>query len=120
MRILQGLLIIIILGLQIRLWTGPGSLAEMSRLEESIAAQEEENAELESRNLELLTEVEELKNGTDAIEEMARNDLGLIKEGETFYMIVDPEEESREKESPDHAQSSNAEDNSEVTARDSQ
>jgi len=115
MRILQGLLIIIILGLQIRLWTGPGSLAEMSRLEESIAAQEEENAELE-----LLTEVEELKNGTDAIEEMARNDLGLIKEGETFYMIVDPEEESREKESPDHAQSSNAEDNSEVTARDSQ
>jgi cell division protein FtsB len=91
MRILQGLLILIILGLQIRLWSGPGSLAEISRLNESVSDQESENAALDSRNRELLTEVEELKSGTEVIEEMAREDLGLIKEGETFYMIVEPE-----------------------------
>jgi cell division protein FtsB len=91
MRILQALLILIILGLQIRLWVGRGSLAEIDQLDESIAIQAAENAQLENRNQALLTEVEELKNGTDAIEEMAREDLGLIKEGETFYMIVEPE-----------------------------
>ncbi|MBT6044196.1 MAG: cell division protein FtsB [Gammaproteobacteria bacterium] len=91
MRILQALLVMIILGLQIRLWTGPGSLAEISRLNESITLQENENSGLQSRNSELLHEVDELKTGTDAIEEMARQELGLIKDGETFYMIVDSE-----------------------------
>lgn len=93
MKILQGLLVLIILGLQIRLWIGPGSMSEISRLNESIGEQETENATLETRNDDLLNEVEELKNGTDAIEEIARQELGLIKEGETYYMIVDPEEE---------------------------
>jgi len=93
MRILQGLLVLIILGLQFRLWIGPGSLAEIDRLNQDLDEQAAENAILEARNLELLQEVEELKNGTDAIEELARQDLGLIKEGETFYMIVEPENE---------------------------
>jgi cell division protein FtsB len=97
MRILQGLLVVIILGLQIRLWTGSGSLAEISRMNESIITQEAANLELQSRNRELLTEVDALKDGTDAVEEMAREDLGLIKEGETFYMIVEPEEPVSEK-----------------------
>jgi cell division protein FtsB len=94
MRILQGLLIVIILGLQIRLWTGTGSIAEISRLNESITVQGVENTELQNRNRELLTEVEALKDGTDAVEEMAREDLGLIKEGEKFYMIVEAQAES--------------------------
>jgi cell division protein FtsB len=97
MRILQGLLVVIILGLQIRLWTGAGSLAEISRLNESIITQEVSNSELQSRNRDLLTEVDALKDGTDAVEEMAREDLGLIKEGEIFYMIVEPEEPVSEK-----------------------
>jgi cell division protein FtsB len=91
MRILQALLILIILGLQVRLWIGPGSLSEIDQIEVAISTQETENVSLEARNQSLLTEVEELKNGTDGIEEMAREDLGLIKEGETFYMIVEPE-----------------------------
>jgi len=95
MRILQVLLVFIILGLQLRLWSGAGSLAEISRLKDSIAEQESENAILQSRNNELLHEVEELKTGTDAIEEMAREELGLIKDGETFYMILDSEDSNR-------------------------
>ncbi len=91
MRILQVLLILIILGLQVRLWIGPGSLAEIDQIDAAISTQEIENVSLETRNQSLLTEVEELKNGTDGIEEIAREDLGLIKEGETFYMIVEQE-----------------------------
>lgn len=98
MRILQGLLIVIILGLQLRLWTGAGSLAEISRLDDRIDEQAVENASLIERNQALLHEVEELKTGTDAIEEMARQELGLIKEGETYYMIVDPGEDSTRRE----------------------
>jgi cell division protein FtsB len=98
MRILQVLLVLIILGLQLRLWSGAGSLAEISRLNDSIAQQENENAVLQSRNNELLREVEELKTGTDAIEEMAREELGLIKDGETFYMILDPDDSDRNQE----------------------
>lgn len=98
MRILQSLLILIILGLQVRLWTGAGSFAEVDRLNKAIAVQEEENTALQGRNEELLREVEELKTGTDAVEEMAREDLGLIKEGETYYMIVEPDAEEDPKE----------------------
>lgn len=100
MRILQGLLVLIIVGLQVRLWIGPGSLAEIRRLDEAISTQEQENSKLEDRNLELLREVEELKSGTDAVEEMARQELGLIKEGETFYMIVEPPAEDKDEHRP--------------------
>ena len=89
MRLLQVLLVLIILGLQFRLWVGPGSMAEIDRLEDAIVAQQEENETLAACNQELLVEVEELKNGTDAIEEMARHDLGLVGEDETFFMIVE-------------------------------
>ncbi|MDC1527509.1 septum formation initiator family protein [Gammaproteobacteria bacterium] len=98
MRILQVLLVLIILGLQLRLWSGAGSLAEISRLNDSIAEQESENTGLQSRNDELLREVEELKTGTDVIEEMAREELGLIKDGETFYMILDSDDSTRNQE----------------------
>lgn len=101
MRILQGLLIVIILGLQVRLWIGPGSFAEIDRLEDAIDEQAAENATLEARNKALLNEVDELKTGTDAIEEMARQDLGLIKDGETFYMIVDPDKDTDASEDKD-------------------
>lgn len=97
MRILQGLLVLIILGLQFRLWVGPGSLAEIDRLNDALEQQEAENAVLNARNRELLQEVEELKTGTDAIEEMAREDLGLIGDGETFYMIVEPEQPGQDR-----------------------
>lgn len=92
MRILQALLVLVILGLQVRLWVGPGSLTEINHLEDAIAEQEGENTLLEDRNQNLLQEVESLKTGTDAIEEMARQELGLIKEGETFYMIIDTDD----------------------------
>ena len=89
MKATIAVLVLILLGLQFRLWTGQGSFAHIHQLNSQIAAQEEANAELEQRNDRLLADVEELKTGLDAIEERARHELGMVREGETFYMIVE-------------------------------
>lgn len=89
MKFLIAALLLILLGLQYRLWAGPGSFAHIDRLERAIAAQDEENEVLEERNRLLYGEVDELKTGLDAVEERARGELGLIREGETFYLIVE-------------------------------
>ena len=87
MKFLMGALLLLLLLLQVRLWSGSGSLQEIKRLEAEIRAQEQENAELEQRNDALRREVTDLKTGQDAIEERARSDLGLVRRGETFYLI---------------------------------
>lgn len=58
-------------------------------LDEAIAAQAEKNAHLKERNQTLFAEVDDLKQGLEAVEERARYDLGMVKKGETFYQIVD-------------------------------
>jgi cell division protein FtsB len=74
--------------LQIKLWFGDGSVMEMWRLEKAIAVQTDENAKLRERNQALSAEVLDLKQGTEAVEERARSELGMIKQGEIFYQIV--------------------------------
>jgi len=96
LKILIAVLILIFISLQYRLWVGEGSFADIDRLDQQVGVQESENAELEERNASLLNEVEELQTGMDAIEEHARNELGLIQEGETFFLIIE-EENSAEK-----------------------
>ena len=86
-----ALFCLVLLWLQIRLWTGDGSLAEINRLETEIEAQTTSNADLQKRNQALLQDVSDLKNGLDSVEERARSELGMIKKGETFYLIVDKE-----------------------------
>ncbi len=94
MKILIAVLIVIFLVLQYRLWVGEGSFANMSRLEKRVATQTEENEILEERNEALFTEVTELQTGMDAIEEHARNELGLIKDDEIFFLIVEDSPEN--------------------------
>ena len=89
---ITAILVILLLGLQYKLWVGEGSLAHVARLEAEIEQQTKENERLKQRNKILYTEVQELKSGLDAIEERARNELGMIKEGETFYLVIEPEE----------------------------
>lgn len=85
-----ALLIAVLLWLQYRLWVGDGSLAEVWQLRREIAAQETENQRLRERNRVLEAEVQDLKKGFKAIEERARSELGMIRENETFYQIVEP------------------------------
>ena len=89
MRWILILLLIVVAGLQYRLWVGPGSWAQIVALENDIEQQQMTNQGLRERNKIVEVEVFDLKNGMDAVEERARRDLGLIKEGETFYMFVD-------------------------------
>jgi cell division protein FtsB len=92
MKLMIGVLVVILLLLQVRLWTGEGSLSDIQRLESDIAAQTSANAVLEQRNESLLQEVSDLKTGLDSVEEHARSELGLIKQGETYYLLVDKED----------------------------
>jgi cell division protein FtsB len=89
MRWLLLLLLILLAGLQYRLWIGQGSWAEIVALERALEEQEVINERLRQRNKVLEIEVRALKNGTDSVEERARSELGLIKEDETFFLIID-------------------------------
>ncbi|MCV6620787.1 cell division protein FtsB [uncultured Pseudoteredinibacter sp.] len=92
MKWISILLLLLLLGLQYRLWVGEGSYAHIARLERELEQQEQTNERLQQRNKLLEVEVEALRKGNEAIEEKARNDMGMIKEGETFYMVVEPKD----------------------------
>ena len=79
------------LALQYRLWVGEGSYAEVKHLQNEIARQQLELKTMQQENLELRAEIEDLKNGLDAIEERARTELGMIRDGEIYFQIVEPE-----------------------------
>ena len=91
MRWLLAILVIMFLSLHYRLWFGEGSLAQKIELERAVAEQEKVNATAAERNNIIAREVHALKNGLDAVEERARSDLGMTREGETFYMVVEEE-----------------------------
>lgn len=83
------MLVLLLLILQYRLWIGEGSLAEVSALRHRVDEQRTENIRLMERNRTLDAEVKDLKSGLDAIEERARNELGMTKEDEVFYQVID-------------------------------
>lgn len=89
MRWLLVILLVLLSGLQFRLWVGEGSLAHRAELNRQLEAQEQENSALRERNALIATDVQSLKSNLNAIEEKARGDLGMIKQGETFYLVVD-------------------------------
>ena len=93
MKWLVAGLVVILLGLQYRLWVGDGSVADNLALRKDATRQREDNARLQERNKLLQAEVEALKTGYDAIEEKARYDMGMIGEGETFFFIVEEKPE---------------------------
>ncbi len=95
MKILITILVILLIGLQYRLWVGEGSLAHRVELQKKIEQQQAENDALSERNRILALEVEALKSGLDGVEERAREQMGMVKQGETFFMIVDPEKKSK-------------------------
>ena len=85
MKWINAILIVLLVGLQYRLWVGEGSLAEVSRLHHSIEKQKAENAKIRERNAALDAEVQ----GVEAIEERARSELGMVKKDEVFFQIVE-------------------------------
>ena len=92
MRWLLSGLILLLLLLQYRLWLAEGGLAEVVRLRERIESERERNKMLEARNQSLEQQVLELQSGNRVIEQRAREDLGLIKEGEIYYQFPSNQE----------------------------
>ena len=86
-------MIVLLILLQYRLWNGTGSLSEVNILKKEIQKIKSENEILKERNLSLTEEVVDLKERDEAIEEIARSEMGMIKDGETFYQIIDNSEE---------------------------
>ena len=88
MRFLIVVLVALLAALQLKLWLSDGGMREVWRLEAEVARRTAENDRLAARNAALEAEVRDLKQGTAAVEERARTELGMVKSGETFYQIA--------------------------------
>ncbi|WP_119629318.1 cell division protein FtsB [Methylocaldum marinum] len=89
MKKLTVFLMVLIALLQYRLWLGDGGIAELQGIQERIEKLTEEGDKRRERNAALEADVRDLKEGSDAIEERARQELGMIKQGETFVQVIE-------------------------------
>ena len=89
MKILTFALAALIALLQFPLWLGKGSWLQVWEIDRQLNLQHETNEKLRSRNTALDAEVRDLKQGLDAIEERARSELGMVKQDEVFFQILD-------------------------------
>ena len=89
MRVVTIILLVILLLLQYPLWLGKGGWFKVWDLHRQVDAQKQSNQQSQVRNAVLDAEVRDLKQGTEAIEERARSELGMIKHDEVFYQILD-------------------------------
>jgi cell division protein FtsB len=80
------------MGLQSRLWLGEGSFAHVNTLQAKVSRKVAENSVKVQRNKILRAEIIELKRGLESIEEKARSEFGLIKEGETFFLLIEDDQ----------------------------
>jgi cell division protein FtsB len=88
MRLFTFILIILFASLQYRLWFGKNSAPDYFVLKNELQRQQENNEKLKQRNKIIYADIDDLKLGYEAIEERARNELGMIKENETFFRII--------------------------------
>lgn len=87
-RVLILIAAVIFCGLQSLLWLGDDGILDMQDMKQEIAVQQAENDQLAERNRILQAEINDLKQGTEAIEEHARLDLGMVKQNETFFRVT--------------------------------
>jgi len=90
-RAIALLLAALLLAVQAQLWFGRGGVPQVRELRERLQAQEAANATARQRNAELSSEVRDLQDGLEIVEEVARHDLGLVRPNEIFVQIRRPE-----------------------------
>lgn len=88
MRVVTYILLALLLLLQYPLWLGKGSWLKVWDMGQQVQAQKQTNEQTQKRNAALDAEVRDLKRGTDAVEERARSELGMVKQGEIFFQVV--------------------------------
>ncbi len=89
MKWMAAILFLILVSLQYRIWFGGSSFQKIQQQKEKVSIIETENDELLQRNQKLLAEIKGLRIGTDSVEERARYELGMIKEGEVFFRLLE-------------------------------
>ncbi len=89
-RALVIALIVMLAGLQYRLWIADGGWAEVHRLNVAKAELDAANTKADARNESLQAEIVDLRAGERAMEGRARADIGMVEQGETFYLTIAP------------------------------
>ena len=87
-RFIPALLITLLLVLHAQLWFGRGSVPQVGQMKQELAALELANREAKQRNEQIASEVNDLQEGLDMVEELARQDLGMVKPNEIFVQIA--------------------------------
>ncbi len=87
-RIVPLVLLLLLAGVHAQLWTGRGSLAHVQEMQEKIAAQKAANEKARLANDRLASEVQDLRDGLDMVEEKARSELGMVKPNEIYVQIA--------------------------------
>ena len=90
MKFIALLLVLFLVMMQVNIWLAKDGYSRIAEIKELIQDQQKENNEMVSRNSQLKEEIKNLKDGYSAIEEKAREDIGMIKEGEEFYLLTKP------------------------------
>ena len=95
MKIIALALLLLLIWLQYKIWLQDGGVPEVLLLQDEVEGVAAEVKSLEERNLSLDAEVKDLKKGLDAIEERARSEMGMIKQGEVYYQVITPTSDSK-------------------------
>ena len=93
MKLIVAILLVLLIWLQYKLWLGDGGIPEVLELEREIDTVQQDVNKLQERNQALDAEVMDLKKGIEAIEERARSELGMIKQDEVYYQVIDRDSE---------------------------
>ncbi|EGW19624.1 MAG: septum formation initiator family protein [Methylobacter sp.] len=89
MKIIIAIIILLIIHFQYRIWVGDGSVAQIDAYQQRLDDLKKQAEEKRERNEALYAEVLDLRKGQEAIEERARDELGMIKEDETFFHVLE-------------------------------
>lgn len=100
MRLIILSVVALLLLIQYPLWLGKGGWLRVWDLDRQVDAAQKKNEELKARNAKLNSEVQDLKQGTGAVEERARYELGMIKENEIFVQVLEPDSKPARVEKP--------------------
>jgi cell division protein FtsB len=90
MRLVTAVLIVLLALIQYPLWWGHGGWLRVHELQQQLAQQLQKNADSKVRNERIQGEVQDLQSGTAAVEERARYEMGMVKDGEVFVQFVSP------------------------------
>ncbi|VAW53765.1 Cell division protein DivIC (FtsB), stabilizes FtsL against RasP cleavage [hydrothermal vent metagenome] len=93
MKIIAFVLLVLLVWLQYKIWLQDGGIPEVLQLQQEVEEVTKEVHKLQERNSSLDAEVKDLKKGLDAIEERARSEMGMIKEGEVYYQVIKSEKD---------------------------